>query len=271
MRLISLRLRNFRQHADTRIDFRPGLTGIIGPNGAGKSTVLEGIAWALYGSGAARGTNDTLRFARAAPRSRVEAELVFGLGGHEYRVVRTLNQAEVFLDGGPEPVAASLGGVTTYLQTRLGMSREEFFNTYFTGQKELQFLAAMGPTERGRFLSQVLGYERLRRAQDALRNRRSELRHEIRGLRAALGDADQLAAERAAAEARVRETAGTLAEAEAALAAHTATAAEIVPRWEAAQAARELDRELAHALDTATRKRDTARRDAEAADTELAR
>ena len=56
MRLISLRLQNFRQHADTRLDFDRGLTGIVGPNGSGKSTVLEAIAWALYGNPAARGT-----------------------------------------------------------------------------------------------------------------------------------------------------------------------------------------------------------------------
>ncbi|MBC7789918.1 MAG: AAA family ATPase, partial [Anaerolineae bacterium] len=49
MRLHSLRLENFRQHADTEIVFQSGLTGIIGPNGAGKSTILEGIAWAVYG------------------------------------------------------------------------------------------------------------------------------------------------------------------------------------------------------------------------------
>ena len=68
MRLLSLRMKNFRQHADTFIAFRPGLTGIIGPNGAGKSTILEGIAWAMYGAAAARGTNDTIRFSRAGAR-----------------------------------------------------------------------------------------------------------------------------------------------------------------------------------------------------------
>ena len=47
MRLNSLRLSNFRQHADTFITFDSGLTGIIGPNGSGKSTILEAIAWAL--------------------------------------------------------------------------------------------------------------------------------------------------------------------------------------------------------------------------------
>ena len=94
MRLSFLRLQNFRQHADTYIEFQPGLTGIIGPNGAGKSTILEAIAWAVYGSSAARGTNDTLRFVRAGARSRVAVELGFELGGHAYRVVRTPSQAE---------------------------------------------------------------------------------------------------------------------------------------------------------------------------------
>ncbi|MDP9347763.1 MAG: SMC family ATPase, partial [Gemmatimonadota bacterium] len=214
MRLVSLRLRNFRQHADSWIAFRPGLTGIIGPNGAGKSTILEAIAWAVYGSAAARGTNDTIRFNRAAPRSRVEVELEFALGGHEYRVVRGLHNAEVYLDGGAAPVAATVGGVTAYLQGRLGMSREEFFNTYFTGQKELQFLGAMGAAERGRFLSQVLGYERLRRAQDLARARRTELRHEIKGLRTVLGDIEEIRAARTAAERRMSESLGALSAAE---------------------------------------------------------
>ena len=67
MRLLELRLQNFRQHANTRICFPDGLTGVIGPNGAGKSTLLEAIAWAIYGAEATRGTNETLRHARARP------------------------------------------------------------------------------------------------------------------------------------------------------------------------------------------------------------
>ncbi|MDB4950257.1 MAG: hypothetical protein JWM27_2906 [Gemmatimonadetes bacterium] len=270
MRLSTLRLRNFRQHADTRIAFRGGLTGIIGPNGAGKSTILEGIAWAIYGAAAARGTNDTIKFARAGARTRVEAEVEFALGGHEYRVLRTLTHAEVFLDGGPTPVAATLGGATAYLQTRIGMSREEFFNTYFTGQKELQFLATMGPAERGRFLSQVLGYERLRRAQDLARARRSELRSEIKGLRAALGDREAVHAEKLAAEKRVSEALAAMEFAARDAEEAAAAAKGLAPKWEAAQAARDRHRELAHAAETAAREVEDALREVERADAELA-
>ena len=79
MRLNRLRLLNFRQHADTEIEFDSGLTGIIGPNGAGKSTILEAIAWALYGGDTARGGKDSIRFSRAAPRASVRVELDFEL------------------------------------------------------------------------------------------------------------------------------------------------------------------------------------------------
>jgi exonuclease SbcC len=137
MRLLGLRLQNFRQHADTRIEFRPGLTGIIGPNGAGKTTLLEAIAWSIYGAPAARGTNHTIRFARAGARSPVEVELSFELAAQEYRVLRTLNGADVFVDGATTPVASGLASTTGYLEARLGMTRDEFFNTYFTGALEI--------------------------------------------------------------------------------------------------------------------------------------
>jgi exonuclease SbcC len=269
MRLLSLRMKNFRQHAETFITFRPGLTGIIGPNGAGKSTILEGIAWAMYGAAAARGTNDTIRFSRAGARSRVEVELSFALGGHEYRVLRTLHGAEVFLDGGAAAVASGVAGVSGYLQSRVGMSRDEFFNTYFTGQKELQFLAAMGPADRGRFLSQVLGYERLRRAQELVRNKRNELRSEIRGLKSSLGDRDELVALLAAANTRVTEAVDRLAAARQAMEAAAAAEKSFAPRWEQAEKDRERFRELTHAIESAERDRDGARRDLERAAAEL--
>ena len=169
MRLNSLQLVNFRQHAQTRITFDGGLTGIIGANGSGKTTILEAIGWALYGNPAARGKRESIRFARAGARAAVRVELDFTLGGHRYRVARGLTSAELYLDGAEQPIANSTTAVTELLQRRLGMTRTEFFNTYFTGQKELNVMAAMKTVERAQFVSRVLGYERLRTAQGLTR------------------------------------------------------------------------------------------------------
>jgi len=204
MRLDRIQLENFRQHEATELVFGPGLTGIIGPNGSGKTTILEAIAWALYGNPAARGKVDSLRFLRARPRSSVRVEIDFALGPHEYRVWRSLRDAELWKDG--QPVANSLTTVTQQLTRLLGMSRQEFFNTYFTGQKDLAVMATMGPTERGQFLSRLLGYERLRTAQERLRERRSGLRGELVGLEAGLSDERALVEERTIAEAKLAES-----------------------------------------------------------------
>ena len=240
MQINRLRLCNFRQHENTDLELGAGLTGIIGPNGAGKTTILEAIAWAMYGMPAARGSRETIRRRGAPPRSRVEVELEFSLGPHQYRILRTLNGAELYQDGDPAPIANSIGAVTERVTRLLGMTREEFFNTYFTGQKELAVMAAMSAPERAQFLSRVLGYERIRAAQDRLKERRSALRARHDALRAGLGDL----AEIEAAEARARERVAAAARGRAAAAAAAAAAeerrlAEVRPRWEELQRLRE--------------------------------
>jgi len=230
MRLERLRLREFRQHADTELVFGPGITGIIGPNGSGKTTLLEAIAWAIYGNRAARGDKDGIRNFRAKARSSVRVELDFGLGAHQYRVVRGLNTAELQQDG--QVVANSLSAVTEKLERALGLSYDEFFKTYFTGQKELAVMAGLkGRTERAAFLSQVLGYDRLRVAQERVRERKSELAAELRGLEAGLPDRAALDAERGTSTARLEAARRSAEAAQGLRAAAQAEYTREEPRW----------------------------------------
>ena len=244
MRLRALRLQNFRQHADTLIEFESGLTGIIGPNGAGKSTILEGIAWALYGNPVARGTRESIRYHGAAPRSAVRAELDFELGPHRYRIVRGLTSAELFVDGAPAPMANSIGAVGQIIEQRLGMTSREFFTTYFTGQKDLAAMATMGAADRGRFLSRVLGYDRLQKAQELARQKRSEVIAALRALSQSMADAELLAAEVSAAQLAVRMTRIALDRAVTRLAAAEQLVVQAEPVWREAERARTRDIEL---------------------------
>lgn len=271
MRLLELRLRNFRQHADTHIRFATGLTGIIGENGAGKSTLLEAIGWALYGAEATRGGLATLRHARAPADAPVEVELRFSHADQEYRVWRSTGSARVQVNGRRAIAGETDEAVTHYLERSLGLDRREFFNTYFTGQKELQFLASLGPTERGRFLSTILGYDRLRVAQDFARERRRELRTRVEALRASMPDEQRLraSAERAAAAFRDARTAARRTE-EVAEAARSDLARVAAP-WEVVQAVRHRYGELRGIVAAAAEQQAAIDREIEVAERELRR
>jgi DNA repair protein SbcC/Rad50 len=270
VRLHRLQLQNFRQHADSVVTFDTGLTGIIGTNGSGKTTILEAIAWALYGNSATRGTRDSIRFARAAPRSPVRVELDFELAGHRYRIIRGLTNAELYLDGAEQPIANSITGVNELLQRRLGMSRGEFFNTYFTGQKELNVMAAMGPSERAQFLSRVLGYEKLRTAQQLVRDRRRLISAETAGLRSGMPDADAVARVLADSEHRLATARQAATAAEQTRREREAVLADLTPRWQRAQKERDSLQELLSELRVAETEEAGLAREAERVARELA-
>jgi exonuclease SbcC len=200
----------------------------------------------------------------------VKVELDFDLGGHRHRVVRTLSSAELYLDGAATPIANSTSAVTDLLRRRLGMTQQEFFNTYFTGQKELGVMSAMGPAERSQFLSRVLGYEKLTSARTLVRERRNVLRGELAGLESALPDPEAVARQLRETDARRKETE---ARAKAALGrlkkAHDALLV-VQPRWVEAQ--RERDAWLKTSAELRVREGEEAAlaRDAERLERELA-
>jgi exonuclease SbcC len=100
-------------------------------------------------------------------------------------------------------------------------------------------MAAMSAPERAQFLSRVLGYERLRTAQDRLKEKRSALRARLEGLRAGLPDGAELEAARRQANERLE--AAERAEATAAVASQAAEQRLTIlrPQWEKLQQLRE--------------------------------
>jgi len=270
MQLHRLRLVNFRQHAETELALGPGITAIVGPNGSGKTTLLEAIAWAFYGNPAARGNRDTIRRYGSPARSQVRVEVDFGIGQHEFRVVRGLYSAEFFQDGQDSPIANSQQEVSAQVTRVLGMTRDEFFNTYFTGQKELAVMGQMGPTDRARFLSRVLGYDRIKLAQDKLRDARSHSRAELSGLEMGLGDEKGLIEELEAATTRLAEATRRAQKASQAKDRAAKELAQEQPVWTRMVQVRESVLSMDSELRVAERDVGEARRDFERLDKELA-
>jgi len=270
VQLQRIRLINFRQHADSEIVLGPGITAIVGPNGSGKTTLLEAIAWAFYGNPAARGNRESIRRHQAPARSQVRVEIDFAFGSHEFRVTRGLYSAELFQDRQEAPIANSQQEVSARLTRLIGMTRDEFFNTYFTGQKELAVMGSLGAAERARFLSRVLGYDKLKLAQDKLREVRSRKRAELSGLEHGLGEEKLLIEERDEARERVADAKARANEADEARARAARALDQAGPAWTKMVTLRESVLSLESELRVAERDVGEARRDFERLDRDLA-
>ncbi|HST07919.1 MAG TPA: SMC family ATPase [Gemmatimonadaceae bacterium] len=205
----------------------------------------------------------------ARQHAPVEVELDFELGTHRYRVVRGLTNAEVFLDGADTPIANSITAVTDLLQRRLGMSLAEFFHTYFTGQKELSVMAAMTPARRGQFLSRVLGYEKLRIAQDLTREKRNRVRASVEGMQRGMADPEAVLRSLAEAASRKDEAEGRAHHAAHRGAVRQREMMAVEPRWEMVQRQREQSAQLLTQINVAEEKEAALHRDAERVEREL--
>ena len=210
MKLLSVELSLFRQHASSTVTIPDGLTGIVGANGSGKTTIVEAIGFALFGSKALRGRIEDVRTRSAIVDRAVTGErvgrsgrrkqdnepkvvLILEQDGVVFRIERTLTDAALYIGGESQPVASGNRDVTNKVSSIVGMAYDEFVATYLTEQKGLEFLSGKkGATEREKFIVRMMGYDRLEEMQELVRDDRKEKRAILSGFEASAGNREEL-------------------------------------------------------------------------------
>ena len=149
--ITKLKLKNFRQHADSEIEFVSGVNTIVGSNNSGKSTIPEAIEFALYGSRALR---DNAKGYIRDGCSDGSAVVKLSLGDDELTVGRNTKNAEVRLNGKLE--ARYKGNVSEYIGTATGVSQVGFRLGHYIRQKELSYFSGLRPGKRYELIEKML-------------------------------------------------------------------------------------------------------------------
>lgn len=97
MQILSIRLKNIKSHAETELNFSPGINVLSGPNGIGKSTIFEAIGYAMFGVDAQSFVGNVERFVSIGAK-RGEISVEFQLSEDDcYRVSRTVGSPSKWL------------------------------------------------------------------------------------------------------------------------------------------------------------------------------
>ncbi|MGB8657292.1 MAG: SMC family ATPase [Candidatus Zixiibacteriota bacterium] len=196
MYLRSIRLENYRRFKEAELEFPDGIVGIIGNNGAGKSTLMEAIAWALFGTDAARTSKDQIKSIAARKMDACRVILDFEMNGDNFQVVRELKGASNSLDASvfvnKKVAARGNNPVNELIEETLDMGYQAFMTSFYAKQRELNALSDFQPYKRKELLARMLGIETVDAALKNLRSDKRELELKLDFNRSHLKDKGEL-------------------------------------------------------------------------------
>lgn len=180
MRLIieKVHLKNFRIHDD--YVFTPstdGVTAIIGDNGHGKSSIIDGIAWALYGTkpnGSVK--NSALRKIGSQDSSECFVDVLLRIDGDQkLRVKRSIKgkntvQCECWIDDVLE-AGPSVSHADKWIPSMLGIDEEGFLSAVLVQQKQVGAIVSESASIRQQNIEKLTG---ITAATNAVKNAREE-------------------------------------------------------------------------------------------------
>ena len=188
-------LKNYKQYTDFSLNFREGLVGVVGRNGAGKSTIFDAIFYCLFGTDSDK--KELIKNTFAAEKDNVELELSFEIGQQAYRVRRefrgkSLKASAVLFRNEETQIASDVGSVNAEMIKLLGMDKDTFKRSVFSGQKELSELSNAAGSVRQSMIQKIMGLERLGKMQKLMTEDRKRLEIEAKGQRESLLKAEEI-------------------------------------------------------------------------------
>jgi len=143
MLLTELNLKNYKLHANRKIEFIGNLIGIVGPNGSGKSNLLGGIHYCLAGEHPGFKKEDLLRWGA----DEGHAKLSLTNHGETCTISRGVGTSSAAMTYGSEEyrgITKVAGGITTHL----GLDRDLLRQTIFARQAEIDAVLFTDPRDR---------------------------------------------------------------------------------------------------------------------------
>lgn len=185
VKLNTISLKNFKKHANLKVEFSDSLTVIRGPNYSGKSTIFQALFFALFGSTAVPGGR---KLVVKRGESDCKVKLSMEIDGENIYIERTPTTASVSNDD--EMLATGTSVVSSWVEERLGFNQKTIMQLMYSQQSETASILTLGAASLNRIIEEVSGADYI----EKLINRSNEKAKSAKNIIDGIGSVEDTAA-----------------------------------------------------------------------------
>ena len=181
--ITKVRLKNWRSHLDSELNFSSGTNVLVGILGSGKTSVLDAICFALFGTFPTLQTRklkiDDVIMNKPVQKNRSEVEVEFKINGATYSVKRVIERGRgtsysELRENGKLVESPSTQRVTEAVEKLLKVNYELFSKAIYSEQNALDYFLTLGRGQRMKKIDELLminKFEKVRANAVALTNK----------------------------------------------------------------------------------------------------
>ncbi|HLC39708.1 MAG TPA: AAA family ATPase [archaeon] len=186
--ITKVKLKNWRSHADSTLEFTPGTNALIGIMGSGKSSIMDAICFALFGTfpnlQSKKLKLDDVIMKKPSEKNVAEVEVVLDLNGTKYTIKRSIERGKgtMFSEisaGGNVLESPNSSRVSEAVEKNLKVNYELFSKAIYSEQNALDYFLTIPRGQRMKRIDELLMIDKFEKARTnavTLANRVSDRR-----------------------------------------------------------------------------------------------
>ena len=170
--ITKMKLKNWRSHEDTELDFCEGTNALVGIMGSGKSSVMTALCFALFGTfpelQARKVKLEDMIMKKPKPKEEAEVALYFTIGNDEWCVKRMISRSKAtsaeLRKNNVLVEAPQSTKITSEVESLLKMNYDLFTRAVYSEQNAIDMFLTIPKGQRMRKIDELLSIDKFEKA-----------------------------------------------------------------------------------------------------------